>query len=244
MTGRPSSFMPFYVGDYLRDTLRLTRAEHGGYMLLLMAYWAEGKPLADDDRQLAAIARATAAEWRKLRATLASFFDVRDGAWHHKRVDHELKKAGEAYERRSRAGARGNASLKRRDAWRLGDALSECNADALRAQPEPQPQDLSPQGSSRRGSRARGALARAAPPAPPAGADWSETAGGEWRAFKAMLAPADWRVWFAPCRLGEEATLIAPSRFSADKISEKFGTALTSHFGAMHVTCDERKAVS
>jgi uncharacterized protein YdaU (DUF1376 family) len=242
MSGRPSSFMPFYVGDYLRDTLRLTRAEHGGYMLLLMAYWAEGKPLADDDRQLAAIVRATAAEWRKLRVTLAAFFDIRDGAWHHKRVEHELKKANEAYERRKQAGARGNASVKRRDAWRLGDPLSEGNADALRAQPEPQPQDLSPKSSSRRGSRARGALARAALPALPAGPDWSETASEDWRAFKAMLGPSDWRIWFAPCRLGEEATLIAPSRFSAEKISEKFGAALTAHFGAMTVTSQDRKA--
>jgi len=232
MTGRPSSFMPFFVGDYLRDTLRLTRSEHGGYLLLLMAYWAEGKALADDDRQLAAIVRASAAEWRKLRPVLAAFFDVREGAWHHKRVEHELKKAGEAYERRCRAGARGNASAKRR----------KRNADAKRAQPEPQPQDLSPQGSSRRGSRARVRVEAPALPAPPASPDWSEGANEEWRAFKATLPPNDWRVWFAPCRLGEDAALIAPSRFTADTISERFGGALAAHFGAMQITCDERKA--
>lgn len=244
MTNRPSAFMPFFVGDYLRDTLGLTRSEHGGYMLLLMAYWADGKPLADDDRHLAAIARATVAEWRKLRPVLSRFFDVRDGRWHHKRVDHELKKASEAYERRSRAGARGNASTKRKDAWRLGDPLCERNAAAMRAQPEPQPQDLSPQGSSRRGSRARARAASPTLPAPPAGPDWSESASEAWRALKARLAPNDWRVWFAPCRLAGETTLVAPSRFSADTIAEKFGGVLSAHVGPVTITCEERKAAS
>jgi len=242
MTGRPSSFMPFFVGDYLRDTLRLTRAEHGGYMLLIMAYWAEGKPLADHDRHLAAIAHASAAEWKKLRPVLAAFFDVRDGAWHHKRIDHELKKASEAYERRKQAGARGNASVKRKDGWRLGDPLCEGNAAAMRAQPEPQPQDLSSYSSSRRGSRARARVAAHTLPAPPAGPDWSDTASEEWRAFKASLTPNEWRIWFAPCRLGDGANLIAPSRFAADLISDKYGAALTAHFGTLTVTSEKRKA--
>ena len=149
----------------------------------------------------------------------------------HKRVDHELKKASEAYERRCRAGARGNASRR-----------GERNADAMRAQPEPQPQDLSPKGSSRRGSRARLRAEAQALPAPPADPDWSDAASAEWRAFKASLASSDWRVWFAPCRLDDGPALIAPSRFSADMISEKFGQALAAHFDTMTVTCEERRA--
>jgi uncharacterized protein YdaU (DUF1376 family) len=231
MTNRPSSFMPFFVGDYLRDTLSLTRSEHGGYMLLLMAYWADGKALADDDRQLAAITRSSAAEWRKLRPTLTRFFDVRDGAWHHRRVDHELKKAGDAYERRKNAGIRGNNSEKRR------------NAAAMRPQPEPQPQDLSPSGSSRRGSRARVREAAPALPAPPA-TDWAEIASEPWRAFKASVQPNDWRAWFAACRLGDDGDLIAPTRFSADMILEKFGESLTAHFGELTITSEDRKAAA
>lgn len=162
---------------------------------------------------------------------LAAFFDVRDGAWHHKQIDRELKKASEAYERRCRAGARGNASKR-----------GARNADAMRAQPEPEPQDLSLQGSSRRGSRARVRVEAPAPPAPPSGPDWSEAASEDWRAFKAQLAPSDWRVWFAPCRLDDAVTLVAPSRFSADMIGEKFGQALAAHFGTLTVTCEERRA--
>ena len=236
MTGRPSSFMPFFVGDYLRDTMTLTRSEHGGYMLLLMAYWAHGGPLADNDRHVAAIAHASTAEWRNLRPILSRFFDVREGHWHHKRVDHELNKAVEAYERRKQAGALGNASAKR----------VARNADAMRPQsePQPQPQDLSPSGSSRRGSRARLRDETQALPAPPAGPDWSDSANEAWHAFKAQLSPSDWRAWFAPCRLGEDGALIAPSRFTADTIAEKFGEALTDKFGPITITSEERKAAA
>lgn len=232
MSNRPSSFMPFYVGDYLRDTLSLTRSEHGGYLLLLMAYWAQGGSLADDDRHLAAITRSSAAAWRTLRPVLEPFFQLREGKWHHKRIDHELKKATDAYERRKEAGVRGNKSERRR------------NAAAMRPQPEPQPQDLSPQGSSRRGSRARERAAAPALPAPPATSDWSESASEAWRAFKTQLSANDWRAWFAPCRLEGEATLIAPTRFSADMIAEKFGEALALHVGPVTITSEDRKAAA
>ena len=140
------------------------------------------------------------------------------------------------YERRKQAGARGNASAKR----------GARNADARRPQPEPQPQpqDLSPSGSSRRGSRARLREEAQALPAPPAGPDWSDSANEAWHAFKPQLSPSDWRAWFAPCRLGEDGALIAPSRFTADTIAEKFGEALTAQFGALTITSEERKAAA
>jgi Protein of unknown function (DUF1376) len=58
MTARP--WMPFYVGDYLRDTMHLTQAQHGAYVLLILHYWAHGGLPADDLRL---------AVWRDVLAT-------------------------------------------------------------------------------------------------------------------------------------------------------------------------------
>ncbi|MGX5801429.1 YdaU family protein [Bradyrhizobium sp. Arg314] len=98
-------WMPLYVGDYRSNTAHLNAAQHGAYLLLIMHYWLRGG-LPDDDGQLARIACMTPAEWRKNRATIRAFFG--DG-WRHGRVDEEIAKAVERYDRRSNAGKQGNA---------------------------------------------------------------------------------------------------------------------------------------
>lgn len=122
------SWMPLYVGDYLADTTHLSAAQHGAYLLLIMHYWQQGT-LPDDDEQLARIARMTLAEWRRNRPIICAFFG--DG-WRHSRVDNEMAKAVAAYEKRSRAGQKGNAK-------RWSDRR---NAIALGSQPQPQPHSL------------------------------------------------------------------------------------------------------
>lgn len=96
------AWMPFYIGDYRRDTAHLTTEEHGAYFLLIIHYWETG-PLVADDRQLARIAGLSLKRWMAVRATLKSFFlnpatqnlsqHLLDGRWHHKRIDEELAKA-------------------------------------------------------------------------------------------------------------------------------------------------------
>lgn len=91
---RPDTWMPMYWGDYLKDTGHLSAIEHGAYFLLIGHYWSSGVPLPDDDAKLRRIAKVeSAAQWRRLRPVLASFFKVGNGAWQHGRVDKELAAA-------------------------------------------------------------------------------------------------------------------------------------------------------
>lgn len=100
MSGSASAWFPFYVGDYLGDTQRLTTEQHGAYLLLMLDYWRAGPP-PDDDEVLRQIAKQDAKVWKRTRSALARMFQVIDGEWHHKRIDAELKVAEENAERRS-----------------------------------------------------------------------------------------------------------------------------------------------
>lgn len=104
---RPDTWMPFYVGDYLRDTGRLTTEGHGAYLLLILDYWTSGAALPDDDDQLAAIVRLPLQRWQKLRPLLEKFFRVDNGVWWHKRVEQEIYQANAITELRSIAGIAG-----------------------------------------------------------------------------------------------------------------------------------------
>lgn len=92
-------WMPLWIGDYLADTMSLSTAQHGAYLLLLMAYWRNRGPLKNDDNDLRGICKADGAEWPALRTkVLERFFtldvdvtcDVTSHVWRHKRADEEL----------------------------------------------------------------------------------------------------------------------------------------------------------
>jgi uncharacterized protein YdaU (DUF1376 family) len=103
-------WMPFYVGDYLRDTAHLTTEQHGAYLLLLFACWSM-KKLPNDDGKLMAITRCESMEkWLNLRKTLEPFFHGKQGFWHQKRIKNELKKLLESSKQRSENGRKGAAT--------------------------------------------------------------------------------------------------------------------------------------
>lgn len=95
------SWMPFFVGRYLADTMHLQAREHGCYMLLLMHYWSHG-PLEDDDKLLATVCRVSAYVWRKrIKPALLPFFEAgEDGRLYQKRADQERARAAEYQDRR------------------------------------------------------------------------------------------------------------------------------------------------
>lgn len=82
-------WMPLYIGNYKADTAHLGALEHGAYLMLIMHYW-QAESLPDDDKQLARIACTSPAEWRRIRPTIAAFFD---GGWKHQKIERELAKS-------------------------------------------------------------------------------------------------------------------------------------------------------
>lgn len=104
---RPDTWMPFYVGDYLRDTQHLDAEKHGAYFLLILCYWVSGRPLPDDDEHLAAVARMTLKRWKQIRPVIERFFQIDGGEWCHGRVEEELANATAIVSAKSTGGKRG-----------------------------------------------------------------------------------------------------------------------------------------
>ena len=108
------AWMPFYVADYLADTGHLTTEQHGVYCLLLFHYWQKGR--LPGVAQCMHVAHAyTDATRTNVEYVLKEFFIEKDGVFHQKRLDKELKKHKEItdiYRKRAKkaANARWNAS--------------------------------------------------------------------------------------------------------------------------------------
>lgn len=95
--------MPVHIGDLLRDTAHLRAAGFGAYLALLFHHWSTGS-LPDDDKQLAAIARMSPAEWKHARPVIEKFFKP---GWRHGRVEKDLEAARASYAKRAKAGEKG-----------------------------------------------------------------------------------------------------------------------------------------
>jgi uncharacterized protein YdaU (DUF1376 family) len=93
--------MPWYPGDYQRDTQHLSTQEHGAYRLLIDACWCCGGALPTDDADLARITHLQPNEWQAMRPRIAKFFQSDNGEWKHKRVTAELDKAKTNAQRQS-----------------------------------------------------------------------------------------------------------------------------------------------
>lgn len=76
--------MPLYTGDYLADTMGLTKSEHGSYLLSIMAYWNKRESL--EERELREV---SGRDYERI----ARFYVWENHRWHHKRIDEELSKA-------------------------------------------------------------------------------------------------------------------------------------------------------
>lgn len=97
-------WMPLHVSDYIRDTRHLSTQETGAYLLLLMNAWTSNGELPADEKRLARIAGLTPKDWKRSREVLLDFLTLEGGFYRQKRIDVELKKAGELILKKSAAG--------------------------------------------------------------------------------------------------------------------------------------------
>jgi uncharacterized protein YdaU (DUF1376 family) len=127
MASKTDIWMPLYIGDYLADTMHLQMDTHGGYLLLIMAYWKQQGPLAEN--KLAGICRCSKDAWSIARPILAEFFDTTSepGWWRHKRIDRELALAGAIKEKHV---ARAKVAAAKRWSANSTDATSNATSNA------------------------------------------------------------------------------------------------------------------
>lgn len=195
-----STWMPFYIADYLRDTGHLTVSEHGCYMLLLMQGWPRNGLLPLDDERLRMLGRMNKREWKRSRETILAFFTRTENGYRQKRLDKEISIAGAIVDQRKAAGrTAGLASAAKRAAQRevnedptivqrsfndrskiVGFSLNENVNDSptngqRKATPSPSPSPKESAVSTNTQSpraRARGG-GRATPAMPTLNSDWS-----------------------------------------------------------------------
>lgn len=140
---KSDTWMPLYVGDYLRDTGHLTAIEHGAYLLLLMQAWTREGSLPADDERLRVLARMDRKDWAKARGAVLEFF-VRDGdTYRNPRLDRELARAIAISSDRSKAGA--NGAAKRWQKAKQGAGKPIANAMANASQTDAPSQSPSPE---------------------------------------------------------------------------------------------------
>lgn len=144
-------FMPFYWGDYWRDTAHLSDAEHVSYLRLISHYWQHGG-LPTDDARLARIAGRTLDEWLGMRSVLAAFFQ---SEWRHGRIDRDLARQTEIRESNSEKAKRAADARWKREAM-LEASVEQCSVNANQNQNQNHNQILKPEPKVRvdaRGSR-------------------------------------------------------------------------------------------
>jgi uncharacterized protein YdaU (DUF1376 family) len=102
---------PLLGGDWLKGTSRLSAAERGYYVDLLLFTWDSDEPIPDNETELMQIARCTSRrEWRKVWARLRTKWVAVEGGFRNKRCEEERTKLAGFRRKRAEAGKAGAES--------------------------------------------------------------------------------------------------------------------------------------
>jgi uncharacterized protein YdaU (DUF1376 family) len=103
-------YIPFFVGDYIKDTMHLTTEQHGAYLLLIFTMFTNGGHLPKDDAKLARISRLSKSKWARNRDDVLAFFIDGGEVLTHKKITEVSKKYNEKLLKLAKIGARGGAA--------------------------------------------------------------------------------------------------------------------------------------
>ena len=129
-TPSPKIWFPFYCGDYISDTMHLTREQHGAYLFLIMHCWQNEGKIKNDQKTIKNVAQISS---KKLTEIL-QFFREENGYLVHKRIEREYTKALAKKElQRKRTEA---ASAAR---WKKTKSVTDTVTDTVTDSPSPSP---------------------------------------------------------------------------------------------------------
>jgi len=135
--------MPWYPGDFARDTMHLSAEEDGAYRRLIDACWLRGGLLPASDERFAIITKLTPKRWRAIKATISEFFLVADDGWRHKRVTKELAKAAQITEQRRNAGQSSGVARRQRETNTRSTSVEQMNERlSIPSQPPSQKEEV------------------------------------------------------------------------------------------------------
>jgi len=93
-----------HIGDFIRDTARLSDAQCMAYLRLIWMYYESEEPLANNIKVLAL---KIGADEDLVTSLLEAFFTLEGDAWRHTRCDSEIAEYNEIRERNKANGMRG-----------------------------------------------------------------------------------------------------------------------------------------
>lgn len=123
--------MMLWTDAYLADTGHLSTAEHGAYLLLLIAMWRNGASLPNDPAKLARFARLRPDQWSRMAPTILKFFIVEGERITQKRLLREFEKSMAYVASRVRLGKLG-AEAKALKSGRMGLTYREAPVKHLK----------------------------------------------------------------------------------------------------------------
>lgn len=132
---------PLYGGDWLKGTQRLSGAERGYYIDILLFLWDADEPFPTDEREQMQIVRCTdRREWRQAWHRIRGKFVELDGGagFMNRRVEKERVQLKEARDRRAGAGRLGAERRWHLNGEQDGKAIAEHMAMSL-AEPVAEP---------------------------------------------------------------------------------------------------------
>jgi uncharacterized protein YdaU (DUF1376 family) len=115
--------LPLMSGDWLKGTARLSAAERGYFLDLLLYSWDNDEAVPDDEREQMQIARCTdRREWRRVWSRLSPKWQKVDGGFRNDRLELARAELAEYREGKSRSGKKGAEARWHRDGTHHGES--------------------------------------------------------------------------------------------------------------------------